>query len=143
MRSRDGNCYRSLAICSIVFFSSLALQASEYLISYRYVVKNATIYNESLQVSHTMQPCKGKPTSFIELPILEDDNLHVVNTICVHGDNENALEFIDFLHDIGLDLTYQSVVANAIHTSTAIHTLKTTCFKVDFNDNFARISPLK
>ena len=136
MRSRDGNCYRSLAICSIVFFSSLALQASEYLISYRYVVKNATIYNESLQVSHTMQPCKGKPTSFIELPILEDDNLHVVI-------KENALEFIDFLHDIGLDLTYQSVVANAIHTSTAIHTLKTTCFKVDFNDNFARISPLK
>jgi len=83
-----------------------------------------------------MQPCKGKPTSFIELPILEDDNLHVVI-------KENALEFIDFLHDIGLDLTYQSVVANAIHTSTAIHTLKTTCFKVDFNDNFARISPLK
>ena len=136
MRSRDGNCYRSLAICSIVFFNSLALHASEYLISYRYVVKNATIYNESLQVSHTMQPCKGKPTSFIELPILEDDNLHVVI-------KENALEFIDFLHDIGLDLTYQSVVANAIHTSTAIHTLKTTCFKVDFNDNFARISPLK
>lgn len=136
MRSRDGNCYRSLAICSIVFFNSLALHASEYLISYRYVVKNATIYNESLQISHTMQPCQGEPTSFIELPVLKSDNLNVII-------KENALDFIDFLHTIGLDLTYQSVVTNSVHTSTTIHTLKTTCFKVDFNDNFVKISPLK
>lgn len=136
MRSRDGNSYRSLAICSIIFFNSLVLNASEYLISYRYVVKNATIYNESLQISHAMKPCDGNPSSFIELPILKDDDLNVII-------RENSLEFIDYLHKIGLDLKYQSTTTNFSHSSTAIHTLKTTCFKVDFNDNFAKISPLK
>ena len=136
MRSRDGNRYRSLAICSIIFFNSLVLNASEYLVSYRYVVKNATIFNESLQISRAMKPCKGDPNSFIELPILKDDSLDMII-------RENSLEFINYLHKIGLDLKYKSTTTNFTHSSTAIHTLKTTCFKVDFNDNFARISPLK
>ena len=136
MRSRDGNCYRSLAVCTVIFFNSLVLHASEYLVSYRYVVKDATIYNESLQVSHAMQPCPGEVISVIELPVLKDDTFGSLI-------EENTLEFIDFLHKIGLDLQYQSLVKNSIHTSTTVHTLKTTCFKVEFNDNFARISPLK
>jgi hypothetical protein len=106
MRSRDGNRYRSLAICSIIFFNSLVLNASEYLVSYRYVVKNATIFNESLQISRAMKPCEGNPSSFIELPILKDDNLDMII-------RENSLEFINFLHKIGLDLKYKSATTNS------------------------------
>ncbi|MDQ7044967.1 MAG: hypothetical protein Q9M32_03520 [Sulfurimonas sp.] len=136
MRSRDGNYYRSLAICSLIFFNSFALYADEYLISYRYIVKDAALYNESLQISPAMKPCRGEATSFIELPVLKNETLDGII-------QENSQEFIDYLHKIGLNLEYQSTTTNYQQASTAIHTLKTTCFKVDFNDNFVKISPLK
>ena len=136
MRSRDGNNYRSLAICTVVFFNSLVLNAGEYLISYRYVVKNATMYNESLQISHAMKPCAGDVLSFIELPIVRSTELDLII-------KENFLEFIDYLHTIGLNIEYHSFTNNSIYNSTTIHTLKTTCFKVDFNDRFVKMSPLK
>ena len=136
MRGRDGNNYRLFAVCSVILFNSLVLNASEYLISYRYIVKDATLYNESLQVSYAMKPCSGNPYNFIELPTLKNDTLNGII-------KENSQEFIDFLHKLGLSLEYKSNTTNYTHSSTTIHTLKTTCFKVDFNDNFAKISPLK
>ena len=136
MRSRDGNNYYSLAICSIILFNSLVLNASEYLISYRYVVKDAILYNESLQISHAMKDCVGKPTSFIEFPHDESDNL-------IQIIDNNSQKFIDFIHKIGLSVEHKESTINAQNSSTTILTLKTTCFKVDFNDYFARISLLK
>jgi hypothetical protein len=60
MRSRDGDHNFSLTISTIIFlFSSLALNASEYLISYRYLVHNAILYDESLEVSKSMRVCGG------------------------------------------------------------------------------------
>ena len=59
MRSRDGNSYLSLRLCSIILLCSLALHASEYLISYRYTIKNLTLYNETLLISKAMQKCDG------------------------------------------------------------------------------------
>ena len=136
MRSRDGNNYRSLAICSVILFNSLVLHAGEYLISYRYVVKDAVLYNESLQIAHAMKSCVGKSTDFIELPHYESDNLTQVI-------DSNSQEFIDFIHKIGLSVEHKESTINAQNSSTTILTLKTTCFKVDFNDYFAKISPLK
>ena len=136
MRSRDGNNYRSLAICSVIFFNSLVLNASEYLISYRYVVKDAILYNESLLISKTMKSCIGKPMNFIELSHNGANDLAEII-------DENSIEFINFIQKLGLHIEHKEFTLNAQNTSTTILTLKTRCFKVDFNDNFAKISPLK
>ena len=75
MRSRDGNRNFLLRLCSVVFFSSLALNAGEYLISYRYVVKDATLFNEKLHISKAMQHCDGEPQTELILENSTDGNL--------------------------------------------------------------------
>jgi hypothetical protein len=134
MRSRDGNNYLSFAI-SVVFLYSLAVDAGEYLISYRYVVKDLIIYNESLLISHAMTKCDGDPQKPILLPRKDSKDLKTII-------DNNFEEFIDYIHKIGLEVSHKGLTVNAQNTSTTILTLKTTCFKVDFNDNFAKISPL-
>ena len=60
MRSRDGSNYFLFTIFFyLVLSNSLALDASEYLISYRYVVRDAILYDENLQISHAMKKCRG------------------------------------------------------------------------------------
>ena len=137
MRSRDGNQTSLRAICSIIFLlNSFALNANEYLISYRYMVKDMMIYNDTFLISKAMKHCQGTPQSFIELPDHDSTNLNEVI-------KSNSLEFMDFIHKIGLDIEHKEKTINAQNTSTTILTLKTTCFKVDFNDNFAKITHLK
>ena len=136
MRSRDGNKTRLLSICSIIFLSSLSLGASEYLISYRYVVKDMTLYNDSLQVSRAMRKCDGKPQNYIEFYDKDSTDLNGII-------EQNSIEFMDFIEKIGLNVEHKETTINAQNSSTTILTLKTTCFKVDFNDNLARITHLK
>ncbi len=136
MRSRNGNNSISFSICSIILFSSLALNAGEYLISYRYVVKDAILYNEALFVAKAMKRCDGIPQTAIELETNSSSDLKKIIT-------ENSDEFIDYIHKLGMHVKHSDVTINAQYKSTTILTLKTTCFKVDFNDNFARITPLK
>ncbi len=136
MRSRDGNNYRLFAIFSVIFFYSLALNAGEYLISYRYVVKDMKLFNESFQISRAMTKCTGLVQNSIELAYKDTKNLLEV----ISQNNES---FIDFIHKIGLGLEYKSLTINAQYSSTTIITLKTRCFKVDFNDYFVKISSLK
>ena len=138
MRSRDGNSYFSLSI-PVGFYlllSSLALNASEYLISYRYLVKDAVLYNETLEISKTMQKCQGKPYQPIIFETRDDKNLKKII-------ENNHIEFTEYIHHIGLNVEHQDATINYKYSSTTILTLKTTCFKVDFNDNFVKISPLK
>jgi|FLOH01.1.fsa_nt_gi hypothetical protein len=138
MRSRDGSYNFSLSICSVVLFlfSSTLLNASDYLVSYRYVVKDAILYNETLDISKSMKKCIGEPTKSLILDSSENDDLEDIIL-------KNSTEFIDFIHTLGLQVEHKESTTNAINKSTTILTLKTTCFEVDFNDNFARISPLK
>ncbi|MFA6191374.1 MAG: hypothetical protein WC665_03390 [Sulfurimonas sp.] len=136
MRSRNGNRSISLSICSIILFSSLALNAGEYLISYRYVVKDAILYNEVLSVAKAMKKCDGIPQTAIELETNGSSDLKKIIS-------ENSDEFIDYIHKLGMQVNHSDITLNAQYKSTTILTLKTTCFKVDFNDNFARIFPLK
>lgn len=137
MRSRDGNRCLTRSICTIIFLSSFAfLDAKEFLISYRYVVKDATLYNETLHISNSMQKCTGKPQKSLILSLDNENDLK--DTI-----SKNSQEFIDFLHKMGLSVEHKEKNNNSVNTSTTILTLKTTCFKVDFNDNSARITPLK
>ncbi len=136
MRSRDGNSYLLLRLCSVIFLSSLALNAGEYLISYRYIVKNLTIYNESLYISNAMQKCTGEKQEELILENTTDGNF--VKLI-----HENKDEFYAYIHKLGLHVEHNEETINMQNKSTTILTLKTTCFKVDFNDNFAKISALK
>jgi len=136
MRSRDGNHSFTLRICSIILLSSLALNASEYLISYKYIVKNAILYNEYLDISKSMQKCNGTPSQSLILTSNGTKNLK--NII-----SKNNEEFIDFIHKLGLSIRNNQISVNNQLKSTTIMTLRTTCFKVDFNDNFARITHLE
>ncbi|WP_297439910.1 hypothetical protein [Sulfurimonas sp.] len=137
MRSRNGNNSFTLAIFSLILFHSLALNAaSEYLISYRYVIKDATLYNEQLTIAKSMKKCLGNPYDSIMLEA--DTNASLKKII-----SKNKEKFIDYIHQLGLNIQHSQKVLNSQSKSTIILTLKTTCFKVDFNDNFAKISPLK
>ncbi len=141
MRSRDGNYYLTYAIYSVVFFSSLlnplrASESKEFLISYRYVVKDATLYNEQLYISSSMKKCHGKWGEALMLNSYGDRDLKL--TI-----SKNSQRFIEFIHKLGLFVEHQEITINSQNKSITILTLKTTCFKVDFNDNFAKITPLK
>jgi len=138
MRSRDGNNNFSLSISVGFFFLlySLALDASEYLISYRYLVKDATLYNETLSISKTMQKCQGEPYNPLILETRDDKNLKKI----ISAQKEL---FIDYVHKLGLSVKHKESTINYQYSSVTILTLKTKCFKVDFNDNFVKISPLK
>ena len=136
MRSRDGNRTFSLRLCSVILFNSLALNASEFLISYSYIVKDATLYNETLQISKAMKKCSGTPQkSFIFDTNGEKDLKKIIST--------NSEDFINYIHELGLHINHNDKTKNFQHSSYTKLTLKTTCFKVDFNDNFAKIAPLK
>ncbi len=136
MRSRDGNRTFSLRLCSLILFSSLALNASEYLISYSYIVKDAMLFDEELLISKAMKKCTGTPK---ESFIFDTDGGKDLDKI-IQNQKE---EFIEYIHKLGLHLNHKDETKNYQYRSRTKLTLKTTCFKVDFNDNFARISPLK
>ncbi|WP_321778799.1 hypothetical protein [Sulfurimonas sp.] len=136
MRSRDGNRSITRAICSLILLNSLALDAKEFLISYRYMVKDATLYNETLSISPAMKKCSGNSHKSLVISSFGDDNIKL--TI-----EKNSEAFLNFIHKLGLHVQHNEVTQNAQNKSTTILTLKTTCFKVDFNENSAKIAPLK
>ena len=136
MRSRDGNRNFTLRLCSVIFLSSLALNAGEFLVSYRYIVKDAILYNEKLDISKAMQKCYGKAQEEIVFESNKDESFKEIIS-------NNSEKFIDYVHKFGLHVEHKEKTINLQNSTTTILTLKTTCFKVDFNDNFARIAPLK
>jgi UDP-N-acetylglucosamine enolpyruvyl transferase len=83
-----------------------------------------------------MQKCIGTPQNSL---LLESDNSVDLKTII----SKHKDKFISFLHKLGLHVEHKEKNINYQNSSTTILTLKTTCFKVDFNDNFVKISPLK
>jgi hypothetical protein len=138
MRSRDGDSTFSRTIRKIISLCLLssALLADEYLISYRYVVKDALLYNEQLNISRAMKKCSGEPTN--ETLILMDNNQTLYQLL-----QSNANSFNSFISKLGLNVSHISDTYNMKNHSTTIITLKTRCFKVDFNDTFVKITPLK
>jgi hypothetical protein len=83
-----------------------------------------------------MKKCSGEPYDSIILETSDDKNLQKI----LSTNNE---DFINYIHKLGLDVVHSDTAINYQYTSTTVLTLKTTCFKVDFNDNFVKISPLK
>ena len=136
MRSRDGYYSFILRLCTIILSFSILLDADEYLVSYRYVVKNAILYNESLDISKSMTKCEGIPSQTLILASLNKHNFQKI--IDKHKD-----KFIEYIQKLGISVESRERTTNSQINSTTIITLKTTCFKVDFNDNFVKISHLK
>ena len=136
MRSRDGSSSFLLSVPSLILLLTLSINAKEYLISYRYVVKDATLYSEKLYISDAMKKCIGT----LKKPLLLETN---GTTSIREIISKNPNKFIDYIHKLGLDVNHKEITANLQNTSTTIMTLKTTCFKVDFNDNFVKIRPIK
>jgi UDP-N-acetylglucosamine enolpyruvyl transferase len=83
-----------------------------------------------------MQKCVGIPQTSL---LLESDGSRDLKVII----SKHKEKFISFLHKLGLNVEHQEKNINFQNSSTTILTLKTTCFKVDFNENFVKISPLK
>ena len=83
-----------------------------------------------------MKKCHGKPDKFIELVDNESEDLKQII-------KNNSFEFTNFIHTLGIDVKHNETTIHAQNSSTTILTLKTTCFKVDFNDSLARITALK
>lgn len=135
MRSRDGSYALSFRLCSLIIFCSLALQAGEYLISYKYIIKDASLYNETLLISEAMKKCSGKEQKEF---ILDSDDMDLKKAI-----SQNSEQFIEYIHKLGLQVEHKEITTNMQNRSTTTLILKTTCFKVDFNDNFVKIAPLK
>ena len=136
MRSRNGSFAILFRFCTLVFLNTFILNASEYLISYRFIVKDAILYNESLQISHAMTKCQGSVQKTLLLESNGKKNLQNIVSL-------NHEKFISFINSIGLNISHKESTINLKNHSTTILTLPTTCFKVDFNDNFAKISSLK
>lgn len=137
MRSRDGDCSLTLTVSILSFLLlPLPLSASEYLISYRYVVQNAILLNEKLDISESMRPCLGTPTEAISFEANETKQLHTII-------QRNEESFIDFLHKLGLSVSHREHFSSKHSDSKTILTLKTSCFKVDFNDTLVTIWALK
>jgi hypothetical protein len=138
MRSRDGNHSFTLSISTIIFslLYASALFADEYIISYRYTVKDAILYNETLDISKAMQKCSGKPYNSIIFNTTKSQNLKDIL-------RANEEKFLNFLSKLGLDIRYYDTTSDSINRSTTVVILPSKCFKVDFNENFVKIAPLK
>jgi hypothetical protein len=83
-----------------------------------------------------MQPCQGKP--YPELTLEKEPNQSLQDILTP----QNEL-FFHYIAQLGLEVNFAQETTNAQATSTTIITLRTTCFKVDFNDYFVKISALK
>ena len=83
-----------------------------------------------------MKQCSGKPQPSL---ILENDESNNLKKII----SKNEDKFIEYIHKLGIDIKNTEITSNLQNSSTTIITLKTTCFKVDFNDNFVKITPIK
>jgi hypothetical protein len=87
-------------------------------------------------VSKAMQKCHGKNYNTISLPSNHAKNIkQVIST--------NKEQFINFIHNIGVEVKHRDETTNGFYRDTTILTLKTTCFKVDFNENLVKITALK
>jgi hypothetical protein len=100
------------------------------------MVKNSLLYNEKLYVSKAMTKCQGKATRSLELE--RDDSKNLKQILLNNPD-----KFFLFLSTNGIFIENKDIIINGVDSSSTVITLKSQCFKVDFNDNFVKITPLK
>ncbi len=136
MRSTNGS-GTTLFRLSIIIFFACSLFSEEYYISYRSIVAESTLYKEEFFVSKAMQQCKGElqRTSLV-LGYQDDQNLKDVLV-------SNFDDFFDYLQKIGLTINAKTATNSTKISDKIALTFRSTCFKVDFNDNFVTITAIK
>ena len=55
---------------------------------------------------------------------------------------ENYEQFLHYIQKLGLEIENHGKTTNFQNSSTIVLTMKTTCFKVDFNDKLVTISAI-
>ena len=135
MRSRDGDSPYLFTIYALVV--STTLSASSYYISYSSLVRNATLVNDELLISKAMRPCSGKPLYRPYRLILESESdfIEVLES--------KREDFLEYLSHVALHVRGRSGSINATIDDEIELRFKPTCFKVDFNDGLAKITPMK
>jgi len=83
-----------------------------------------------------MTKCEGTPQEEFILQNQDEESLEKLIS-------KNSDKFIEYIHKLGLHVNHDEKTVDLQNSYTTVMTLKTTCFKVDFNDNFATIAPLK
>ncbi len=87
-------------------------------------------------MSPAMTKCQGTPQSPLILEGYRSKNLKKI----LQSHHE---QFVRYIQGLGLEVVSYGKTINFQNSSTIILTLKTTCFKVDFNDSFVTISVIK
>lgn len=137
MRSRDGNYNLLFSICTLIL-CFCNLNGDEYIISYRYVTKDAILFNDSLDISRAMMPCTGKSRGSQLLLTASNDSKNLKNIIL-----QNSDQFFNYINTLSLHVKSDDQIINGVSSSLTTVTLKPTCFTVEFNDNLVKISPFK
>ena len=135
MRSRDGDSPYLFTILALIVTTTLG--ASSYFISYKRIVHNATLVSDELLISEAMRPCSKKPLYKPYLLILED-KAHFQEALQAQKD-----DFITYLSHVALHVKSRYQKQNMRVLDTIELTFSPTCFKVDFNDGLAKITPMK
>jgi len=135
VRSRDGNHPFLLAICSLVL--SVTLNAESFYISYKTIVKDAVVVSQKLYISPAMIECKilknNKP-----LILIQNDN-ETLDTMI----NRELDLFLEYMSKHSLHVKSSQSVINSQSKDLIELSFAPTCFTVNFNDGFVRISPTK
>ena len=125
----------STQIIILFFYSSVAF-ADEFFISYNYFVHNAIVKSQNLSISRAMQKCQGSPQDTIFLPANNKKN-----SITIIKNNEEV--FIEFLHTLGMTVTYNDTLQHSLIDTTTTMIFKTQCFSIEKYQDSLKISLLK
>jgi len=92
--------------------------------------------SESLNISRSMQKCRGIPASPVLLDANGSTNLHQI----VSNQFE---EFFSLMQRQTLHINHHEKNINTANVSHTVFTMPPQCFTVDINEDFAKISALK
>ncbi|NPA66459.1 MAG: hypothetical protein GXO11_06215 [Epsilonproteobacteria bacterium] len=116
------------------------LFAKEYLITYRYTVKDAVIYNEKLSISRAMTPCKGElVSSSLIIAYPQNNEKSSLDQIILNSFDE----FFSYISKVMISVDHRERTSMMQNSSFTKVLFPTTCFKVDFNDSFVTITAIK
>ena len=135
MRSRDGNRPYLFAIYALIITTTLS--ASSYYISYKSLIRNGSLISDELLISKAMRPCRGRGIYKPYYLILTDKKAFVSAL------KEEQDAFLEYLSHVALHVKSHSQQSYTTQNDEIELTFKPTCFKVDFNDGLAKITPIK
>jgi hypothetical protein len=98
------------------------------------------LYNEKLSIAKAMTPCQGKlhKKSLLLAYPKNIENPHLKTLI-----KQNFDDFFEYISHLAIDIDHKEKTQNFQNSSQTRLVLRTTCFKVDFNDSFVTITAIE